>query len=328
MIRKWIAAAALLLLALSLYAGRELPGYWADYLSDRVEDIRADIKKTGGQGESFVFITDIHVPHNSMMSPSVIREVMAQTGVSRVIMAGDFMNAHATAKTGLDAMEKYLSRFSFTDPLVIRGNHDTNYVGYEIVSDTQFQALVRKYSSKSYSNGDKMYYTLDDHRSRIRHIFLDTGDDNKKFVEKDQLLYLEKQIRSAPEGWHVAVFQHISLRGQEAGKGIVNPGLYEDGRKVKAVLDKLCGKTRADIIGVFCGHSHTDFHMYSEAGYPIIATTCDSSGIQASYWDPRQPLRPAGTIHEAAFDVVTINTRRRMIFMKRIGAGVDRQYKY
>ncbi|MBR4748187.1 MAG: metallophosphoesterase [Abditibacteriota bacterium] len=328
MITRSIAAAAVLTLLSYLSAAAELPGYWADYLPGRVAEIRADMKKAAGHGETFVFITDIHVPHNSMMSPSLIREVMDRTGIDWVIMAGDYMNAHATAKTGLETMEKYLSLFSFTDPVVLRGNHDTNYVGYQAVTDEQFLSLVRKYSRRSYTNGDRMYFALDDKRSRIRHIFLDTGDDNNKFVEEDQLRYLEQQIKSAPKGWHAAVFLHIFLRGQEAAKGIVAPGLYEDGRRVKAVLDRLYGKTRADIIGVFCGHNHTDFHMYSEAGYPIIATTCDSGEIQASYWDPRQPLRPRGTIHESAFDVVTIDTDSRMIYMKRIGAGVDRQFRY
>ncbi len=325
--KKVIPVLVIALASLSALAG-PLPEYWQDYLPAKISDIKADMKKASGHGETFVFVTDIHVPHNSMASPQVIGEILDRTNIGTVIMGGDYMNAHATAKTGLETMEKYISLFSFTDPIIIRGNHDTNYVGYEAVSDRQFISLVRKYSRRSFTNGDNMYFTWDNKKARIRHIFLDTGDDNTKFVDKDQLDYLKKQLRSAPEGWHVAVFLHMFLRGRKADKGIVAPGLYEDGRKVKAALDILCGKTKADLIGVFCGHNHTDFHMYSEAGYPVIATTCDSSGIQASYWDPRQPLRPRGTIYEAAFDVVTIDTDSRMIYMKRIGAGADRQFRY
>ena len=307
---------------------QELPEYWKNYLPGKIADIKADMKKAAGHGETFIFITDLHVPNNSFMSPLVIREVMAQTGIDQVIMDGDYMTAHGTVASGLEVMEKYVSLFPFTDPIILRGNHDTNYQGHEKIPDIDFISLVRKYSGKSFTNGDHMYFVWDNKKSKIRHIFLDTGDEYSIFVEKDQLDYLKKQIKSAPAGWHVVLVEHIFLRGGEASKGIRPPGMHEDGKRVKAVLDSLYGKTRADFIGVFCGHNHTDFNIYSEVGYPVIATTCDAGEGQASYWDPRQPLRPRGTINEVVFDVVTINTDSRMIYMKRIGAGADRQFHY
>ena len=96
-----------ILLSACLYA-QELPDYWKYYLPDRITDIKADMKKAAGHGETFIFIPDLHVPNNSMVSPLVIREVMEKTGVDQVIMDGDYMTGHATAASGLEVMEKYV----------------------------------------------------------------------------------------------------------------------------------------------------------------------------------------------------------------------------
>ncbi|MBO4548706.1 MAG: hypothetical protein J5758_05765, partial [Abditibacteriota bacterium] len=72
-----------------------------------------------------------------------------------------------------------------------------------------------------------------------------------------------------------------------------------------------------------------DHAIYSKKGYPVISTTCDAGrGAQASYWDHMYPLRPDGTVNEQVLDVFTVDPRRRTISVRRIGCGIDREYRF
>lgn len=69
---------------------------------------------------------------------------------------------------------------------------------------------------------------------------------------------------------------------------------------------------------IICGHTHIDLSDTS-GKYPIICTTCDAHGIQASSMSSDN--RDANTINEQAFDVFHVDTVNQKVYATRIGGG-------
>ena len=120
-----------------------LPAYWLDYLPGRVEAVKQDMKSAPG-GDTFLFITDCHAPDNDMFSPQIAEYVMKNTGIKLAVLGGDYMNGNATAAEAAQTIDGYISRYSFTHPAVLRGNHDTNYQGGERLPESEFARIVRR----------------------------------------------------------------------------------------------------------------------------------------------------------------------------------------
>ena len=328
-----LCLAIVILMACGALLGDGLPAYWLDYLPGRAEAVRQDMKSAPG-GDTFLFITDCHAPDNNMLSPQIAEYLMKKTGVKLVVLGGDYMNGNATAAEAAQTIDGYISRFSFTHPAVLRGNHDTNYQGGERLPDSEFARIVRKVTPDAYQSGDRLYYYIDNKKARIRYILLDTSDEANTetgiMVDQEQRDWLRKTVLETPRGWRIRVFQHILFdycpvhQGRKEG-----PWMTRSANTVIDILDSVYDKARAEITAVISGHVHMDHATRSRKGYPIISTTCDAGrGSQASYWDHDFPLRPSGTINEQVIDAYTVDTLHRKIIVRRIGCGIDREYAF
>lgn len=82
-----------------------------------------------------------------------------------------------------------------------------------------------------------------------------------------------------------------------------------------------------NIVGVFAGHKHFDYTDAVTLPCPIIITTTASSTPQT---DPNgnKDNRTYGTVNETAFDIVTVDTENKVIYMTRLGGGADRTINY
>ncbi|MBO4548625.1 MAG: metallophosphoesterase, partial [Abditibacteriota bacterium] len=155
----------LLLAACGAALCAELPGYWKDYLPGRIAAVKQDMKAAPA-GDSFLFITDCHRPDNPLLSPAVAEYVMKETGIGLVVLGGDYMNANTTAKEAGETINDVISLYSFTEPAVLRGNHDTNYQGGERLPAAEFAKIVRRVSPGAYQDGDRLYYCIDRKKAR------------------------------------------------------------------------------------------------------------------------------------------------------------------
>ena len=83
--------------------------------------------------------------------------------------------------------------------------------------------------------------------------------------------------------------------------------------------------TKAEIIGVFVGDYHTDAVEKDSAGIPYILT---ANAVMYCTSNPSYVKRYDGDKSEILFDVVTVDKKKRKIYITRVGAGEDRVVEY
>ena len=305
--------------------GSTMPQYWLTYMQTKIADVQDKDVLVGQHGDSFVFITDIHYEFNDKNSPPVVKYVLHNSSVNRVVCGGDVIsgggtNTKASALTWLNKAQNSFRNIG-VNPLYLRGNHDNNTEIYpakpEIaISDSELYGILWKPIENEITVGDELNYYFDNPAQKIRYICLDTGHPDTYVMSDAQITWMQNRITELDSGWSVLVLTHQFYSSTPPTKD-------GNGTKIEAGLDAIYDSANATIIGVVCGHSHRDYIGTSAKGYPIICTTCDIRGGEGG-----GVTRTAGTITEQAFDVFHIDFANRMIYATRIGSGSDRSASY
>ena len=291
-----------------------LPDYWKTYIDGRLTELKAAEMSIGNRGVEFAFITDVHVPRNSMNSPAILQYLSDKLNLPFVINGGDTLDADADQTTAMNRFYLWREKMKSLKEFCVRGNHDlNNYNGNNaqaaLTAENFYRMMISPVEWFITSNGEN-YYTIDNDNQKIRIIVLSTsfggsGSENTWFRSK---------LTELSDEWSVIVVTHYMWASTiESFHGV--------GTNIINAINAVYGIMNATLIAVFAGHTHHD-NAIKEAtnGYNIIATTCDARTGEYT--------RTAGTTSEHAFDLVFINTSSRTITMKRIGAGSDRVFSY
>lgn len=305
-------------------SGSTMPQYWLTYMQTKIADVQDKDVLVGQHGDSFVFITDIHYEFNDKNSPPIVKYVLNNSSVNRVVCGGDVIsgggtNTKATALTSL-ANARNSFRNIGVNPLYLRGNHDNNTeispAKPEIaISDSELYGILWKPIENEITMGSELNYYFDNETQKIRYICLDTGHPDTNVMSDAQITWMQNLITELDSSWSVLVLTHQFYSTPPTKDG--------NGTKIEAGLDAIYDSANATIIGVVCGHSHRDYIGTSAKGYPIICTTCD---IRAG--EGGGLTRTKNTTTEQAFDVFHVDFTNRMIYATRIGAGSDRSVGY
>ena len=269
----------------------------------------------GNRGVEFAFITDVHVPRNSMNSPAILQYLSDKLNLPFVINGGDTLDADADQTTAMNRFYLWREKMKSLKEFCVIGNHDRNTLNNSehpeaaLTAENFYRMMISPVEWFITSNGES-YYTIDNDNQKIRIIVLSTsfggsGAENTWFRSK---------LTELSDEWSVIVVTHYMWASTiESFHGV--------GTNIINAINAVYGSMNASLIAVFAGHTHHD-NAIKEAtnGYNIIATTCDARTGEYT--------RTAGTTSEHAFDLVFINTSSRTITMKRIGAGSDRVFSY
>ena len=336
-----------------------IPRYWDSALDTAIAKIQALDGETGTHGDSFVFVTDYHIPDNANHSAALIKEIVASTAVDKVFYGGDTLNAQ-TAKVQAYALHrKFWRQFDGLRVFPIYGNHDNNDNSKRTEEDiltynevySLFGKRVEKYGinttiSPDTHNEDSLigdteitwrerwghteplgsYYYYDNVPQKIRYIVL-----NGFFVVKagDQGTWFRNTLNATAAGWTIVVLCHAWWKDAARTEFTATTG------SLKNALDAyIKGGGAAKVACWIAGHLHYDYSEMidtvvtsgDDAGktysFPVIITTCDS------YLNDTTNMT-LGTATEQAFDVVHIDTYNQTIKCTRVGAGEDRlEYSY
>ena len=305
---------------ITLYAKWVPVTYWDAHLEEKCARVNELANGNGSGVPSVVFITDMHIPSNALVSPYLIREVVSRTGSNMVVFGGDALNGQGKKSDALAMLRFIRSSSPGSEVHFVRGNHDANTEGANIkknqeISRSEYLAVVAG-ANESRESGS-LDYCRDDKKNKVRYIFMDTGAPNSAYVSTLQLAWLKERILELEEGWTVLLFVHQFFK--------TYPGYDTNGKLIKRLLDKIYDESKAEIAGVVSGHVHRDRIEVSSKGYPMIATACDAYA-KASSADAVS--RKLGTTSEQAFDVITLDTAKKMIYLTRIGFGNDRAFRY
>lgn len=303
--------------------GGYLPDYWLDYLHNKAIDIAQIDEQIGGHGFSFAFVTDQHWYSNYQKSPMILKWLKEHTNVNRFVGGGDLLTNHNNIEVAMRWVRDWANKTNGLKIRNVRGNHDNNSVGvqsqYWIGDGRFYSAMIRPCENDVNIEDGHLYYYEKIEAQKVVVFYLDTGDmQNADLIDFDaQIAWMSSVVQTLDSDWSILVVQHIIFDGKDSGG---NPVMYSLGIQTKNYLDTV---TNCNVIGVIGGHTHYDYSVITENGYPMIVTTCDAASGQASDY-----TRTEGTTTEQVIDVFHFDTSNRKIYATRIGAGNDREWTY
>lgn len=314
----------------------EIPSYWSAHINDKIATIRTLDGKIGTHGVSFVFITDVHWQNNFQNAPALINKILENTSVKMVVCGGDILTKNSSIDSAMDVINEWATETNKLGTFNVYGNHDNNsnsgndsalWIGY----DRWYGALLKPVENNVVWSSDKKYYYVDNAAQNVRMIFLNTGYDQGTGLDNTQAGWLQQLLYDLESGWTAIVFTHLFFLPATVESGVTTLSLLGSGTLAKRMIDSQYSNMEAHGAHFACvvtGHVHRDYALETENGYPIIGTTCDANGLQASLYDPVNTVRTAGTTTEQAFDVYHVDTENKKIYVTRIGAGTDREFDY
>jgi len=315
-----------------------VPDYFDSQLATKEPTIIGNMNACGRNGETFVFITDIHWETNYRNSPALVSHVLKNTKVSNVFCGGDIINEGAKAemyKTMIDCIRSFQFVFSGNFLPIARGNHDDNsnwsssadVAEYEFDYDTVFALMYKDIADDVtfMRPGTEFSFYFDHVSTKTRYIFLDTQR-NGRTIPTTALISL---LNATPQDYKIVFIAHFIYTSSGFTSGAVL--LFH-------IINAFNGKTSGSYAGanfdfsssngkaicVIAGHTHADYQWDKDdedniSGVPIIITDTDSTRDSAAI---------EGTSDSQCFDVITINYNTNTINCVRIGRGSDRTFVF
>ena len=310
--------------------GTEIPSYYEEEIETKIQDIINKKSTDESKSDSFVFITDTHFLDNRLHSPALIKKITKETGIDFIVNGGDIVSS----ADFIDEVEEAENQIKMWKSLIggeyiIRGNHDHDVLsnGSLIITDESFYNLCVKRNDSNPVFSGQLYYHIDHPSSKIRYIFMDSGDSTITALDNKQLQWLEDRLTELSSEWSVVIFQHIAILERLSIEGIADTSLSKFGLTLNNAILEAKAHMKAELVAVVCGHSHRDSSLIKD-GTLFVSTTCDHAGIGNNPYDSSYPTRTLDSVLEQAFDVCTIDKSSKKIFFTRIGAGNDREFTY
>lgn len=310
------------------------PDYYANYMGEKVEQIIENMGEVGADGESFVFITDLHWDTgNAKKSPRLVKEILEKTNLNTIICGGDLIN-HGEKETERNRILDCVKCFDFSGvPFPVAfGNHDDNSGSQSSMPERWFSrnevfSYVMKPASNhvNYLTNVDWSFTYDRTGTKTRFLFIDTGTEGTINDNARQAIY--ESLKDVPSGYSVIVVAHWLYN-------VTNAEFTWFGSELVGVLEAYNAKQAITLHGVeydysnsngsvkciVMGHSHNNAQGVTAGGIPWMLTDSDN------YLRSNSVDRTVNTLTEQCFDVVSVNYSTGNINAVRIGAGHDRNY--
>ena len=298
-----------------------IPAYWNKHLRGKLPVILQNEEETSLSGDNFIFISDYHFEDNRGLSHLLIKEILKETSIKRVIFGGDTFNGSSDKNTALNMLREFKKRFSGMHLIGVRGNHEFNLNdgGSEGVriSDAEMYANISKQSDADVVRSiNNVYFYQDIDNLKLRYIYLDTKkEDNDLYIDDAQLDWMGDRMTELSSDWSIVIIAHQIWQTSD----------YDYSPSGQKIIDKIRTLTiQAKIIAFIAGHTHLDMGRMNDLGFLEITTTCDARQ-ESGQSSLTQEL---GTVNEQAFDVFSINLETKTIKIVRIGRGVNREFSW
>ena len=298
-----------------------IPAYWNKHLRGKLPVILQNEEETSLSGDNFIFISDYHFEDNRGLSHLLIKEILKETSIKRVIFGGDTFNGSSDKNTALNMLREFKKRFSGMHLIGVRGNHDFNLNdgGSEGVriSDAEMYANISKQSDADIVRSiNNVYFYQDIDNLKLRYIYLDTKkEDSNLYIDDAQLDWMGDRMTELSSDWSIVIIAHQ----------IWQTFKYDYSPSGQKIIDKIQTLTiQAKIIAFIAGHTHLDMGRMNDLGFLEIATTCDARQESSQ----STLTQESGTVNEQAFDVFSINLETKTIKTVRIGRGINREFSW
>ena len=321
------------------------PPYYDNYLPGKIETVRDRMKTVGAHGDSFIFVTDTHWASNQKKSPALVRAILAQSQIQKVVHGGDIPSAYQTEENMYEAVRGEVEAWNYAvgDKLYrVLGNHDihatdrtdaSNPTYYELTKNEVYGLLMKGQENKvnyNSANLEGMYYYFDNKPQKIRYICLNNFETpNQAYMSNYQVSWVGDRVLELESGWSVVFIGHTSIIPAHSR---ASESLTDLRGLITAIANKTTFTTSYSrtfdftgkdtvVIGYFAGHYHQDALDVVD-GVTYCVTTCDALFQDDGYG------RVPNTVNEQAFDIISIDTANKHVYLTRIGAGTDREFSY
>ncbi len=312
-----------------------IPDYYTDHIQEKLETITNNMMNVGKNGETFIFITDIHWENNMKNSPALINYLLDNTNINVMLCGGDLIN-QGTREKMVPAMRESITAFQHRNIFMpcAFGNHDSNWNNWDHQQEyperyfdrADQYALMQKQAENiiNYITPEEVGWNFyfDRPITKTRFIVIDTGE-NGTF---DQFAALANCLNETPEDYSVVIMGHWLFGATDPTTSAVNLMAIADANNAKTSVTinettYSFANAQADVKLILCGHRHKDQQTTSPGGIPLVMTDSDNGPRSGNTDYPYQK----GTITEQAFDVITMDYTNDIIKIVRVGRGVDRE---
>ncbi len=329
---------------------RLYPVFDADAFAAEKNALVRKIAEEAADFYGFVFLADLHLSKNRMLSAPLVRSILENTPVKDVIVGGDVISPYGDEKRMALDEALFREHYGGFRPYFVRGDHecviaasDTAESGVLYDRQNVRERFFSDLPDVTRGNGGT-YYFFDRPAQRVRLIALDTAEEMTAArnaegfrrvycaVTAEQAGWFARTLKSVPDGWRVVVLSHNPVERRLAWAeeyccvfgGIVSA--YNRRETFDAAVGD--GRVRADfsdcggrvILGV-CGHGHRDDSLTAADGAVWCEVNCDA--LINNGGSPY--ARTEGTPSEPSFDVILIADGK--ICAVKYGAGEDRTFE-
>lgn len=315
---------------------KDIPSYFVSEISSAISTVKSNAFDVGIDGDSFVFITDVHWQSNSKHSPALVKQVIDSINVGKIVCGGDLIGGGGKSAM-IDLMSDCIKSFkNISRFYVLLGNHDTNKLGADSPSDYfskgEAYALMQKESDFIMDYGNPCYFFFDNPTTKTRYICLDTGEESTA-LDTTQSNWLSNTLASMPSGYHALIFAHIIYQTTTTWHIGLQPSELERTSFMNDVCNILdtfnANSSDKSVEAIFGGHTHIDADFVTSGGIPIVLTDCDTRQTFTETSSGSGVANHAvGTINEQCFDITTIDYANKTIKCVRVGRGSNRTITY
>lgn len=315
------------------------PNYYVNHIASKITEIRANMGEVGRNGDTFVFITDLHWETNDKNSPSLVKKILDNTTIKKIICGGDLIN-QGEKDTMIATMLDCIKSFDFGIPLYcLQGNHDTNKVNQEsmearwLTYNERYAVMQKMVEDKiTFLRNDTFDFYFKNDSCRMLYLCLDTGYNNNLF-NPGRFENIGDVLKKVDNGYNVIIIAHALFDGSSFESGSITKSatiLFDiiDSYNKRGTYNNTEYNFAIDFTNSFgecccvlAGHMHMDHNTTTPKGVPVIFTDCDSNRTDNTSYK-------RGTITEQCFDVVSVDTLQRKIKCVRVGRGSNREFSY
>lgn len=310
----------------------EVPKYYLDngYLGNKIQRINELLKAAAGNGDAFVFISDLHWSLNAKKSPALLKYIKNNTHIKQLFCGGDMGDSKSTNPNGWYNVGTIIRDTWGYDAHYVMGNHE--YLGAlngEVETDDELYYAFRMYADNEVvGNAKRHYYYVNNDKQKIRYVFLnkyaestDSGDHAGIGYERDQVNWLTNTALAVEAGWTIIIITHNIFNTVIDSNYSVTTSVPSGSQPIYDAIASYSGN--GTIAAVICGHAHLD-HITTIGSVPCLITTCDKNkdGGEATTYPQFNAIweaRSDGSINEQAFDVMVLDKTNRKVTAVRIG---------
>ncbi len=343
-----------------------VPEYYVDHLVEKaqyINDLQDDVNSF-----SFIYISDIHLQHNTKHSAAMIRYLRNQCSIDEVLCGGDSVTAWLSDADGIyglwDDMEELKYIYDGVPMIKNLGNHEWAYGTYNQWNITNQQAYNRffrdydAYDKTVVYNDTKQYFYKDDPVNKMRYISVNAMDypshkivtdfDTNNFVQNKAMWYevsdaqidwLETEALQLPDhDWKCMVLLHVPVMNSSEITWRTNPDSSNAWGTNGVAGDSATAGIRnclSDFVnktGAFAGAKGTFVGMFNGHEHEDVVTKLDGFNVFITDCDSVTSsgdfARDINTVSEQSFNVVTVNAAEGKVYITKIGAGENLEFTF